>query len=372
MNQLPLVASLPNPTTMARPMATSPCGGPPKGPTPFAKGQWVITDDSAIGRVTHVGGEALSIRVWVQDPEGYLTPTATYTAHVLQRVQLLKVISTNRGKKLVVGPSEGSPPLLKHYKLLGRGLNKCESKHFYKALQRAPPKAQREKLTQLCEFWSHHVGWPFKPSTMAKLKAKSSKLLLLHQEAWVHTKVLHKAHMVGSHQHGPAAQHECQICHVLDTHEHAFTQCAMAASVWQGLLEWTHPVWKSEKMATPTPSVALCMLGLMQASTLTYPPRWWQLLQRITLRWIWAPHAQRLYGDDMIYGDPSTMISHIQSEFEGRIKWDFAKAQRQHERAQHRGTKRRLSVKFKQRWGCMVQFDNQGKTVSLVLNTEPG
>ena len=72
-----------------------------------------------------------------------------------------------------------------------------------------------------------------------------------------------------------------------------------SVTVWQGLLEWTHPVWKAEKLDTPAPSVALCMLGLMQANTPTYPPRWWQLLQRIALRWIWVSHAQRLYGDDM-------------------------------------------------------------------------
>ena len=40
----------------------------------------------------------------------------------------------------------------------------------------------------------------------------------------------------------------------------------------------------------------------MQASTPTYPPLWWQLLQRIALRWTWVSHAQRLYGDDMIGG----------------------------------------------------------------------
>ena len=137
----------------------------------------------------------------------------------------------------------------------------------------------------------------------------------------------------------------------------------MAAPAWQGLLEWTHPVWKSEKITTPAPPVALCMLGLMLASTPTYPPRWWQPLQRITLRWIWVSHAQRLHGDDMMYGDPSTMISHIQSEFEGRIKWDYAKAQRQQVRTQHKGTTMRLSVKFKQRWGSMAQFDNQGKAI---------
>ena len=53
---------------------------------------------------------------------------------------------------------------------------------------------------------------------------------------------------------------------------------------------------------------------------------------------MWVSHAQRLYGDDMMYGDPSTMISHIQSEFEGGIKWDYAKAQRQLVRTQHKGT----------------------------------
>ena len=89
------------------------------------------------------------------------------------------------------------------------------------------------------------------------------------------------------------------------------------------------------------------MLGLMQANTLTYPPRRWQLLQRITLRWIWVSHAQRLYGDDMMHGDPSTMTPHIQSEFEGGIKWGYAKAQRQHVRTQLKGGTNRLSVKFK-------------------------
>ena len=63
------------------------------------------------------------------------------------------------------------------------------------------------------------------------------------------------------------------------------------------------------------------------------------------------------------------MISHIQSEFEGRIKWDYAKAQR-HERTQHRDTTRRLYAKFKQKWGSMVQFDTEGKAMSLVLTTK--
>ena len=154
---------------------------------------------------------------------------------------------------------------------MGKPLAKCETKHFYKVLMKNPLKAQREKLAELCTFWASHVGWDFKPSNMAKLKHKGSKLPLLHQEQWVHTKVLHKAHMVGAHQHGPNAQQECIVCQELDTHEHAFLHCTMAASVWQGLLEWTAPMWRAEKLTTPAPSVALCMLGLLQANT---PMRW--------------------------------------------------------------------------------------------------
>jgi hypothetical protein len=48
-------------------------------------------------------------------------------------------------------------------------------------------------------------------------------------------------------------------------------------------------------------------------------------LAGIALRWIWVTHAQRLYGDDMMYGDPDTLISHIQQEFVGRLEWDWGK-----------------------------------------------
>ena len=66
------------------------------------------------------------------------------------------------------------------------------------------------------------------------------------------------------------------------------------------------------------------------------------------------------------------MAPHIKSGFEGGAKWGFAKAQRPHGGAQHKGAKMRLCAKFKQGWGSMAQFDNQGKSMSLVLNTEPG
>ena len=109
----------------------------------------------------------------------------------------------------------------------------------------------------------------------------------------------------------------------------------------------------------------------MQASTPTYPPRWWQLLQRIALRWIWVSHAQRLYGDDMIYGDPTSMLKHIQLELDSRINWHWAKFQRHHEKSHHKAGKRRPSVGFKAKWGPMVRLDNQGKMVSLALPTKP-
>ena len=137
----------------------------------------------------HVGRRALSIKVHNQDHEGYLTPTCTYSAHVLERVQLLHISRTKSGKTLVVGPAQGTPPLLKHYKVMGKPLAKCETKHFHKVLRKIPPKAQREKLAELCTFWASYVGWGFKPSNIATLKHKGSKLPLLHQEQWVHTKV---------------------------------------------------------------------------------------------------------------------------------------------------------------------------------------
>jgi len=112
--------------------------------------------------------------------------------------------------------------------------------------------------------------------------------------------------MVGAHQHGPNSQQECLVCGVLDTHEHAFMHCPMAAYVWPALLEWTKHVWEAEKLTPPTPSVALCMLGLMPSGERKCPPKWWQLMQRTALRWIWVTHAQRLYGDDMMCGDPET------------------------------------------------------------------
>ena len=87
-------------------------------------------------------------------------------------------------------------------------------------------------------------------ATIAR-RSLSSRLPLLQQELWAHTKVPHRAHMVGAHQHGPNSQQGCAICHVLDTHGHAFMHCPMAAYVWHALLKWAKQVQEAEKLSPP-------------------------------------------------------------------------------------------------------------------------
>ena len=49
---------------------------------------------------------------------------------------------------------------------------------------------------------------------------------------------------------------------------------------------------------------------------------------------------------------------------------NWAKFQRHHEKPHQKAGKRCPSVGFKAKWGPMVVFDNQGKTVSLALPTK--
>ena len=113
----------------------------------------MITDQGMVGKVVHTSQQALTIREWEQDLEGYLTPTPKHSAHTLNNVQrLLTQFTKARGKRLVVGPSEGAPPLLKNPKLTGKGLHKYESKTFYRALQGVLTKKQKLKLQELCSF----------------------------------------------------------------------------------------------------------------------------------------------------------------------------------------------------------------------------
>ena len=60
----------------------------------------------------------------------------------------------------------------------------------------------------------------------------------------------------------------------------------------------------------------------------------------------------------------------MQLGLDSRIIWHWAKFQRHHNRPHHKAGKRRPSVDFKAKWGPMVVFDNQGKTVSLALPTK--
>ena len=179
--------------------------------------------------------------------------------------------------------------------------------------------------------------------------------------------------MVGAHQHGPNSQQECLVCGVLDTHEHAFMHCPMAAYVWPALLEWTKHVWEAEKLTPPTPSVALCMLGLMPSGEHKYPPKWWQLMQRIALRWIWVTHAQRPYGDDMMYGGPESLLSHIQQEFASRLEWDWNKIMQRHAKTHSATTRRKPSQVLQHRWGKVASCNKEGNEVSIMLaNNWPG
>ena len=72
----------------------------------------------------------------------------------------------------------------------------------------------------------------------------------------------------------------------------------------------------------------------------------------------------------MIYGDPASMLTHIQVEFDSRISWHWAKFQRHQERSQRKASQSRPHAAFRRKWGPMVVFDTQGKTVSLALPTK--
>ena len=140
-----------------------------------------------------------------------------------------------------------------------------------------------------------------------------------------------------------------------------------AACVWPALLEWTKHVWEAEKLTPPTPSVALCMLGLMPSGERKCPPKWWQLVQRTALRWIWVTHAQRLYGDDMMHGDPESLLSHIQQEFVSRLEWDWNKIMQRHAKSHNATAHNKPSHVLQQRWGKVASCNKEGNEVSIML-----
>ena len=66
------------------------------------------------------------------------------------------------------------------------------------------------------------------------------------------------------------------------------------------------------------------------------------------------------------YDDPSTLTSHIQSEFEGRIKWEWNKVCYKHHNI-HSASNSDPKHLFRNRWGNIVECDNTGKRVELKL-----
>ena len=128
-------------------------------PKQLVGGAWVATDGGIVGKAAHVGPRALSFRVWAQGHEGCPTPTPTHLAKVFGKVQHPTVQKTEPHKVLVVGPSEGPPPMLRHCKLMGKGLAECGSKHFGKALLKNPYKKQSLGLTCTAPLWGWHDAW---------------------------------------------------------------------------------------------------------------------------------------------------------------------------------------------------------------------
>ena len=77
-------------------------------------------------------------------------------------------------------------------------------------------------------------------------------------------------------------------------------------------------------------------------------------------------HAQRLYGDDMMYDDPMSLLAHIQQEFESRILWDWKKILQRHTKT-HYKTSLSPQATMKHKWRQIIQLEPKGNQVALVL-----
>ena len=78
-------------------------------------------------------------------------------------------------------------------------------------------------------------------------------------------------------------------------------------------------------------------------------------------------HAQRLYGDDMMYDDPMSLLSHIQQELKNRILWDWKRVLQRHTKTHQKQTPLTAQTTMEHKWGKMIQFEPKGNQVALVL-----
>ena len=83
------------------------------------------------------------------------------------------------------------------------------------------------------------------------------------------------------------------------------------------------------------------------------------------MRWIWVSHAQRLYGDDMQYDNPSSLTTHIQHQFIDRLHWEWSRALGK--RYRHAVSNKSSQVRFTDRWGAVVTFNQEGKGLVITL-----
>ena len=93
-------------------------------------------------------------------------------------------------------------------------------------------------------------------------------------------------------------------------------------------------------------------------------------LDSLLIRWIWVTHAQRLYGDDMMYGDPQALLSHIKSEFFSRLEWDRRRIMHKHAMPHSATAKQWPQAMLKHRWGKVATCNTQGNKVSVWLTME--
>ena len=73
----------------------------------------------------------------------------------------------------------------------------------------------------------------------------------------------------------------------------------------------------------------------------------------------------------MIYSDPDSLLSHIQLEFESRIKWDWNRISHKQAKSHNPSTKPEYNpgTMFEGKWGKVVRCDPQGNGVDLMVDT---
>ena len=69
-----------------------------------------------------------------------------------------------------------------------------------------------------------------------------------------------------------------------------------------------------------------------------------------------------------MYSDPTSLLSHIQQEFESRIKWDWNRSKHKHAHSHNTTTSMTPREWLKRNWGHMAKCDTQGKEVGLELS----